>query len=382
MWNDLKMSETAENTTSNPSISSAGGSPAKTCPSQVSRQDSPASEADFSSTLFALHPSFVPVGWYSKTYPDYFRRAKGGIWESSSERWRTQGIAARGECWTRSGSESPNAAAVCSLSDILMQDVPQRFYLSQRAARGILRRCEKRGRTLPMHLTLALEELAQRKTKRPSSPRPSSQVGGKQDRTAALMAKTLLSMPSTPTEVATGESTEIVRHLSPTLRTHVRNNSNSTTEAAMLVTHSPSDTTAAKTDVGEGRQSLPIPLDMRQASRGAMMTNNRTDGGPPGTGVGKPGDPSPTIAVSHPPAVAMQSTRTSAANSPCPAQQEHSEQVEESLDRGTRPLLVRRLTPIECERLQGFPDGWTVSDTDASGTQSQCQSPNGSDGES
>lgn len=26
---------------------------------------------------------------------------------------------------------------------------------------------------------------------------------------------------------------------------------------------------------------------------------------------------------------------------------------------------IRRLTPIECERLQGFPDGWTegVSDT-------------------
>ena len=23
------------------------------------------------------------------------------------------------------------------------------------------------------------------------------------------------------------------------------------------------------------------------------------------------------------------------------------------------PLLVRRLTPLECERLQGFPDGWT-----------------------
>jgi len=22
-------------------------------------------------------------------------------------------------------------------------------------------------------------------------------------------------------------------------------------------------------------------------------------------------------------------------------------------------LLIRRLTPLECERLQGFPDGWT-----------------------
>lgn len=24
------------------------------------------------------------------------------------------------------------------------------------------------------------------------------------------------------------------------------------------------------------------------------------------------------------------------------------------------PRLIRRLTPLECERLQGFPDGWTV----------------------
>ena len=23
------------------------------------------------------------------------------------------------------------------------------------------------------------------------------------------------------------------------------------------------------------------------------------------------------------------------------------------------PRLIRRLTPLECERLQGFPDGWT-----------------------
>ena len=26
---------------------------------------------------------------------------------------------------------------------------------------------------------------------------------------------------------------------------------------------------------------------------------------------------------------------------------------------------VRRLTPVECERLQGFPDGWTDGESDA-----------------
>ena len=30
-----------------------------------------------------------------------------------------------------------------------------------------------------------------------------------------------------------------------------------------------------------------------------------------------------------------------------------------SYDEGKQHYIVRRLTPLECERLQGFPDGWT-----------------------
>ena len=31
----------------------------------------------------------------------------------------------------------------------------------------------------------------------------------------------------------------------------------------------------------------------------------------------------------------------------------------------TKQMLVRRITPMECERLQGFPDGWTASQSDS-----------------
>jgi DNA (cytosine-5)-methyltransferase 1 len=52
-----------------------------------------------------------------------------------------------------------------------------------------------------------------------------------------------------------------------------------------------------------------IPIDMRQASRGETMTNNRapdlSSGGAPGTGIGKDGDPSPSLANSHTPAIAV-----------------------------------------------------------------------------
>ena len=33
--------------------------------------------------------------------------------------------------------------------------------------------------------------------------------------------------------------------------------------------------------------------------------------------------------------------------------------VVEGKDAADPPRLIRRLTPLECERLQGFPDGWT-----------------------
>jgi len=65
------------------------------------------------------------------------------------------------EYWTLSTSEYPKDGVACSLSDILETgDVPQRYYLSAKACRGILRRAERRGRKLPEHLAAALESAA------------------------------------------------------------------------------------------------------------------------------------------------------------------------------------------------------------------------------
>lgn len=56
-------------------------------------------------------------------------------------------------------------------------------------------------------------------------------------------------------------------------------------------------------------------------------------------------------------------------NSPCLATRRHSE-----TDISNMPPIVnkiRRLTPIECERLQGFPDNWTKEGTDGLVSDSQ-----------
>lgn len=38
---------------------------------------------------------------------------------------------------------------------------------------------------------------------------------------------------------------------------------------------------------------------------------------------------------------------------------QHKDATDLVLQGTSRPKLIRRLTPLECERLQGFPDNWT-----------------------
>jgi hypothetical protein len=73
------------------------------------------------------------------------------------------------EFWTLSISEYPSDGAASSLSDILETgELPQRYYLSATACRGILRRAEKRGKDLPEALRLALLAVALQTLPQPS----------------------------------------------------------------------------------------------------------------------------------------------------------------------------------------------------------------------
>jgi DNA (cytosine-5)-methyltransferase 1 len=76
-------------------------------------------------------------------------------------------------------------------------------------------------------------------------------------------------------------------------------------------------------------------------------------------GIGNDGDPQFTISAHHPHAVATVVAPTLTAynmDSRSP-QSEESQRIVGSVFNATG--TVRRLTPTECERLQGFPDGWT-----------------------
>ena len=64
-----------------------------------------------------------------------------------------------GESSTHNTSESLSDAVESSLSEILQVDAPEKYSLSAKACNGILRRAEKRGKTLPPMLRDALTEV-------------------------------------------------------------------------------------------------------------------------------------------------------------------------------------------------------------------------------
>ena len=107
----------------------------------------------------------------------------------------------------------------------------------------------------------------------------------------------------------------------------------------------------------------PIPLDLRNASRNPEKYDeiNRQ-----GIGVGQPGDPSHTITTACVHGVAQPIAINISDGTP------RLSDVTATLDcwsaggRGSsqqqavmQSMAVRRLTPVECERLQGFPDNYT-----------------------
>ena len=131
---------------------------------------------------------------------------------------------------------------------------------------------------------------------------------------------------------------------------------------------------------GGGNVPLVIPI-MPQAmqAEGWRVGKENQDGRGNGLGVGKDGDPCPTLDRSAVPAIAysiredainntFSATPTDVGltvNSLRPSPQSHHAQIfiaepEVNKQVHAQTMQVRRLTPTECERLQGFPDGWTA----------------------
>lgn len=119
------------------------------------------------SPILPLLQDISPAGWFGRTSPACYPVTEDTTLPPYFEGWANAGMGSPTEFLTLSISEWPKDAAVCLLSDVLETgEVPQRFFLSSTACKGILRRAEKRGKTLPEQLANALLMVAQEEDQR------------------------------------------------------------------------------------------------------------------------------------------------------------------------------------------------------------------------
>ena len=129
-------------------------------PSQLqdSERDWQTRVATSCSPALRLLADIGPDGWFGRTSPASYHPTEERILPAYFEGWQNSGMGSPTESLTLSTSEWPSDGVACSLSDTLETGtLPPRFYLSALACQGILRRAEKRGKTLPSALQRALE---------------------------------------------------------------------------------------------------------------------------------------------------------------------------------------------------------------------------------
>jgi len=167
---NLPKETSVDNAAAQESMFSSEERPVSLSQLQDSEKDWTTLVATSCSPTLQLLTNIGPSGWFGRTSPAYFPLTEDETLPASFEGWQNSGMGSPTEFLTLSTSEWPSAAAVCSLSDILEGgNVPQRFFLSATACKGILRRAEKRGKALPIALQIALQSVAQAVQTRPEA---------------------------------------------------------------------------------------------------------------------------------------------------------------------------------------------------------------------
>ncbi len=222
----------------------------------------------------------------------------------SSVSWSNSGMGGPTGFWTRATTAFPKAAGGSSLWQVLQRTPPERYSMKPRLAAWLLSRSAERGEPLWREVRAALIPIAARwQPERSSSDRPTPGAG-----TAA-------------------------RSAAPT---------------------------------------IPSRLPPATSSTSSPRAPGRPRSTPPSTGQ-RPGPTVPRTSSSPSAGVPKDSTSWTPSEGFWDDEEEGEEREPPwELDFGVRivpdvdpaafpPVWVRRLTPTECERLQGLPDGWTIA---------------------
>ena len=283
-----------------------------------------------------------------------------------------------GPCWeydpvwlgslgTLNTSECPSDAVESSLSQILLDTVPSKYYSSQTACRGILRRSEERGKELPKKLKAALmiqaglcslDELSEL-----NAEADSDSSDGQDAENIKFSAGFSAGAGSSAGSIAYSEQ------IAPTLKGSASGNCmpsvlclNDQGGSIMECSENISGTLRSQE---HGHQPLVLPegpalyenhgIDARYRGPLSVAPTLPARAGTGGNNLSLVAQPKPAssrqVYARH---------RSDAFRETDTAGTQSARQSKDATDVVLeQPFLIRRLVPIECERLQGYPDGWT-----------------------
>ena len=329
--------------------------------------------------------------------------------------WTTRS-ALHGGCWLRNTGASPRDAIESFLSQILQAHPPKKYYLTTAACLGILRRAEERGKPLPKALDTALRIQAGliglqngREKKNPDDEPVAfaqnqrdevrdlhdlagalgAQPGMKQQSFIASfsagagatagpigyaeeVAPTLKGSPSgncMPSVMCLhdqgGQRMDVCENMTGTLRASEKGHQplvyeNHGVDARIRESGEVSPTVTARYGTGGGNTPLVQEPNEVYCIVGNVIDRQPENGG---NGCGYQENLAYTITTVDRHAVYARQRVDEFRNDDI-ASTQSARQAKDATDLVVEPdrqyaQLIRRLTPLECERLQGFPDDWT-----------------------
>ena len=334
----------------------------------------------------------------------------------------TMRSALHGGCWLRNSGASPRDAIESFLSQILQERPPKKYYLTTAACLGILRRAEERGKPLPKALDTALRIQAGLTDLQDGSEGKTSDnkvgVSGiltKGNGDASLMselnyslscgggqagqgypcvltaafsagagasagtigyaeevAPTLKGSPSgncMPSVMCLhdqgGQRMDVCENMTGTLRANEKGHQplvyeNHGVDARIRESGEVSPTVTARYGTGGGNTPLVQEPNEVYCIVGNIIDRQPENGG---NGCGYQENLAYTITTVDRHAVYARQRVDEFKNDDI-ASTQSARQAKDATDLVVEPdrqyaQLIRRLTPLECERLQGFPDDWT-----------------------
>lgn len=270
----------------------------------------------------------------------------GQLGGATTMKWEDDG-AWLGECMTRNTGESPNAAVGSRLSQILEATPQEKYSLSAKACQGILRRAERRGKDLPETLKTVL--LIQ-------SEQGGSVMGVNHDASGTLRAQEHGHQPAVmafdTTQITSKQNGSIPDFGKPchtlNANAHVPCAVLDMSHACDVIRDCGEVSPSLQARMGTGGNQVPLTYQMQgfgDYRKGDVASSCKQRDFKDNTDLVC--------------AVDCRNFREGGETNGT-LQAKSNGGISYNLQNTVRTgMIVRRLTPMECERLQGYPDGWT-----------------------